>query len=152
MAIMGAIYVAGSRASEPKIHYSLASVARDLNVDPRLLRAVMRPSYADLDFRQGLQGMSYEKYFSKTKAPMLLVHSSDSHIVTSQVLESTKAHKDIHLFSVPGSAHPVSYTNSVNDQIEDFICQDNQSDRNENDDPEGDISDWFERFKGKKFL
>ena len=152
MAIMGAIYVAGSRASEPKIHYSLASVARDLNVDPRLLRAVMRPSYADLDFRQGLQGMSYEKYFSKTKAPMLLVHSSDSHIVTSQVLESTKAHKDIHLFSVPGSAHPVSYTNSVNDQIEDFISQDNQSDKNENDDPEGDMSDWFERFKGKKFL
>ena len=152
VAIMGAIYAAGSRASEPNIHYSLASVARDLNVDPRLLRAVMRPSYADLDFRQGLQGMSYEKYFSKTKAPMLLVHSSDSHMVTPQVLESTKAHKDIHLFSVQGSAHPVAYTNNVNDQIEYFISQADQNNKNENDDPEGDMSDWFERFKGKKFL
>jgi hypothetical protein len=96
--------------------------------------------------------MSYEKYFSKTKAPMLLIRSSESHMVTPQVLESTKAQKDIHLFSVQGNVHPVAYTSNVNDQIEDFISQDNQSDKNENDDPEGDMSDWFERFKGKKFL
>ena len=112
----------------------------------------MRPSYADLDFRQGLQGMSYEKYFSKTQAPMLLVHSSHSHMVTPQVLKSTKAQKDIQLFSVQGAVHPVAYTNNVNDQIEDFISQENQSEKNENDDPDGDMSDWFERFKGKKFL
>jgi hypothetical protein len=56
------------------------------------------------------------------------------------------------LFSVQGTVHPVAYTNNVNEQIEDFISQDNQSDKNENYDSEGDMSDWFERFKGKKFL
>jgi hypothetical protein len=83
---------------------------------------------------------------------MLLIRSNESHMVTPQVLESTKAQKDIHLFSVQGNVHPVAYTSNVNDQIEDFISQDNQSDKNENNDPEGDMSDWFERFKGKKFL
>ena len=152
VAIMGAIYGAGSRVNEPNIHYSLGSVARDLNVDPRLVRAVMRPSYADLDFRHGLQGMSYEKYFSKIKAPALIVHSGDSHMVTPQVLESTKAHKDINLFSVQGTAHPVAYTSEVNDQIESFISQANKIEKNKKDDSEADLNSWFERFKGKKFL
>ena len=152
VAIMGAIYVAGSRSEETHPPYSLASVARDLAVDPRLLRAVMRPAYADLDFRQGLQGLSYEKYFSKTTMPTLLVHSRNSTMVTPQVLEATKNYQHLSLLTVDGFVHPVSYSDSVNVEIERFISQENQADKNSLEDQEKHMSDWFERFKGKKFL
>lgn len=132
--------------------YSITSVARDLHVDPRLLRAVMRPSYSDLDLRQGLVGMSYEKYFLKTKAPMLLVHSTDSRMVTPQVLDSTKNHQGIQIYSARGNEHPVPYTETVNSTIESFISQGNRGDYNQPDGHESDLTDWFERFKGKKFL
>jgi len=152
VSIMGAVYGAGIKATDASIPYSIASVARDLHVDPRLLRAVMRPSYADLDLRQGLAGMSYEKYFLKTKSPMLLVHSADSHMVTPQVLESTRNNKTIQTFSADGNEHPVSYTDTVNKTIESFISQGNRSDYNQPNSSESDLTDWFERFKGKKFL
>jgi pimeloyl-ACP methyl ester carboxylesterase len=152
VSIMGAVYGAGIKATDASIPYSIASVAQDLHVDPRLLRAVMRPSYADLDLRQGLQGMSYEKYFSKTKSPMLLVHSADSHMVTPHVLESTRNKKTIQTFSADGNEHPVSYTDTVNKTIESFISHGNRGEYHQSDSSESDLTDWFERFKGKKFL
>jgi len=121
VAIMGAVYAAGRRASEVMPSYSLSSVAHDLNVDPRLLMAVMRPPYADLDLRHGLHGLSYEQYFAKTKVRTLLIHSTESRMVTEQVLSSTKTHKDMEIFSVSGSQHPVAYTTPVNERIESFI-------------------------------
>jgi hypothetical protein len=79
------------------------------------------PSYADLSFRQTLHGMSYEKYFSKIAIPMLLVYSCENHMVTSQVLDVTNNKKDIRLFPVDGSQHPIPYTAQVNNQIDIFI-------------------------------
>ena len=153
VAIMGAVYATGIRANDASPAYTFSSVARDLNVDPRLLRAVMRPPYADLDLRHGLQGLSYEKYFAKTKVPTLLIHSTESHMVTEQVLDSTKAHKDMEIFSVSGSQHPVLYTSTVNEKIESFISQENgNADIGGDESNDATLSDWFERFKGKKFL
>jgi pimeloyl-ACP methyl ester carboxylesterase len=152
VSIMGAIYGASTKANNANVSYSLGTVARDLQVDPRLLRAVMRPSYADLDFRQGFQGMSYEKYFSKTKAPMLLVHSTDSRMVTPQVIASTKNQKSVQIFSADGNEHPVPYTNAVNDIIEAFVSQNDRDEDSQRESADRDVSDCFERFRGKKFL
>lgn len=152
LSVMGAIYASGGKAREDNISYSLSSTARDLDVDIRLLRAVMRPSYADLGFRQTIHGMSYEKYFSEISAPILLIYSSESHMVTNQVLQVMNNKKDIHLFPVDGSQHPVPYTTQLNHQIDMFISQYNQDSNDENNDPESDINNWFERFKGKNFL
>jgi hypothetical protein len=48
--------------------------------------------------------------------------------------------------------HPVPYSDSINVEIEHFISQENQTDKNTTADQEKHMSDWFERFKGKKFL
>lgn len=152
IALMGGIYNTGIRSNESITTYSLAALARSLDVDPRLLRAVMRPSYADLDLKQTLQGMSYEKYFSKILAPMLLVHSSESQLVTPKVIEATQLSKKIEVFSVPGDDHPVPYSTELNKKIEAFILQSQDNPQDASDEPDQAISDWFNRFKGKKFL
>ncbi len=152
VAIMGSIYAASVRSGEISTSYSLTAIANDLDTDPRLLRAVMRPSYADLDLKQNLIGMSYEKYFSKVLAPTLLVYSESSRLVTPKVIEATQLSKSIQICEIPGDDHPVRYNNELNQKIEAFILQSPNRGAAFRDEPEQLISTWFKRLRGKKSL
>ena len=88
----------------------------------------------------------------KILAPMLLVHSSGSQLVTPKVIEATQLSKQIEVCSVAGNDHPVPYSTELNKKIEAFILQSQDNQQDANDEPDQVISDWFNRFKGKKFL
>jgi len=57
------------------------------------------------------------------------------------------------IFTVSSSQHPVLFTTTVNEKIESFISQANgNADIGGDESNDATLSDWFEQFKGKKFL
>ena len=127
--MMGAIGRNSSFLSDGLLKLGANSFANELDVDPRLLRSVLKPAYADLAFEQNSQGLSFQKYFSKLKKPLLLVHSEESPLVNKTVLDAMKKiDLNVTFYSVEGSQHPAPYTPNIIGKILEF-CGDtsNQS-------------------------
>jgi pimeloyl-ACP methyl ester carboxylesterase len=97
-------------------------LAQKLDVDTRLLSAVMRPDYMDLPHQKTLFGISFEEQFLTIDIPMMVIRSSDSQLLPEVVLQRMqRLSKNINLVEVPGNAHPAPYSHAVVSAINTFI-------------------------------
>jgi pimeloyl-ACP methyl ester carboxylesterase len=93
-------------------------LARDLNVDPRLVVSVLKPTYADLLFEKTSFGLSFEQHFSKIKSPILVIHSEESQLVNWKVIESMLlVDPKPEFIAICGKEHPVFYTENLIEKI-----------------------------------
>jgi hypothetical protein len=98
------------------------SLAEKLNVDTRLLSAVARPNYMDLPHQKTLFGISFEEQFSAIDIPVLVIRSSESQLLPDAVLQRMHSLPINYSFiDVPGSVHPVPYSQSLVKMIHEFI-------------------------------
>ena len=97
-------------------------LAQKLDVDTRLLSAVVRPDYMDLPHQKTLFGISFEDQFLAIDIPMMVIRSTESQLLPETVLQRMRRFpKDISLLEIPGNAHPVPYSYSVVSAIHKFI-------------------------------
>ena len=98
------------------------SLSQKLNVDTRLLSAVARPNYMDLPHQKTLFGIGFEEQFSDIDIPIMVVRSSESQLLPEAVLQRMHSLPiNVSFIDVPGSAHPVPYTESLVSTIHEFI-------------------------------
>jgi pimeloyl-ACP methyl ester carboxylesterase len=99
------------------------SLAQRLDVDTRLLSAVARPNYMDLPHQKTLFGISFEEQFAAIDIPIMVIRSSESQLLPEAVLQRMHSLPiNVSYVDAPGSAHPVSYTESLVSTIYEFIA------------------------------
>ena len=118
LSLLGKIGMNAALNVEGTIRIGPKFLAEDLNVDPRLVLSALKSTYADLFFEKTYFGLSFEKYFSKIKSPILVVHSEDSQLVNSKVIDlmSTFDRKPTFM-AIQGNNHPVFYTENLVERI-----------------------------------
>ena len=122
--MIGTIGRSVSLSSDSFLKSRLEEVAMELDVDPKLLRSTMTPEYADLAFEKNIQGLSFHRSFSRIKEPMLLIHSSESPLVNTTVLQHmANLNAETSYLTVEGDLHPVRYSESVVKSILDFVAK-----------------------------
>jgi len=97
-------------------------LAERLDVDHKLMSAIMQPSYLDLAHSREIAGLSFRPAFEAVEVPVLVIRSEDSPIFTPSV------HKAMHdlpsnysFLSVEGNAHPAAYSENVCEKIAEFM-------------------------------
>ena len=103
-------------------HRDAGSLAQKLDVDSRLLSAVARPNYMDLPHQKTLFGISFEEQFSAIDIPIMVIRSSESQMLPEAVLQRMHSlSTQCSFIDVPGSTHPVPYSESMVARIHEFI-------------------------------
>ena len=103
---------------------SVAELARSLDVDPRLVAAVLNPSHLDLPHASSMQGIGFDESFAAVDIPVLLMYSSASALVTPAVLDRMRAVcVDLRLAALPGERHPLPFDASTAAFIVDFTTE-----------------------------
>lgn len=105
-------------------HYSrdFNGLAQKLDVDARLLSAVMRPDYMDLSHQKTMFGISFEEQFLTIDIPMLVLRSKDSQLLPQAVLQRMyRLTRNFSLIEIAGNTHPVPYSHSIVSAIYKFI-------------------------------
>ena len=121
LSLLGKIGMNAALNVEGTIRIGPKFLAEDLNVDPRLVMSVLKPTYADLFFEKTSFGLSFEKHFAQIKSPILVVHSEDSQLVDSKVIDLMSTFEQKPTFiAIQGSDHPVFYTKNVVEKILSF--------------------------------
>jgi len=117
------------------------SLSQKLDVDTRLLSAVARPNYMDLPHQKTLFGISFEEQFSAIEIPIMVVRSSESRLLTEAVLQRMHSLPiNVSFVDVPGSAHPVPYTESLVSTIHEFIVDAEKKELEKNHPPSSSVS------------
>jgi len=99
-------------------------LARELDVDPRLLRAVQAPGHLDLPHETTLQGVDFGDVFREVGLPILVLKGEESEIVNDVAAEHlTGCHPNTTIVSVPGAGHPVPYSQRVCRSLLKFCLQ-----------------------------
>jgi pimeloyl-ACP methyl ester carboxylesterase len=89
-------------------------LARALDVDPRLLRAVQAPQHLDLPHETTLQGVDFGGVFQEVTLPILVLRGEDSEILNAVAAKHLmNCHPNTTIVSVPRAGHPVPYSDSV---------------------------------------
>lgn len=93
---------------------SEADLARRLDVDPALLRAVRQPSHLDLPHKTRFSGVDFSASFASATAPMLLLRGKDSEIINDSVVQRIfELHPLTRIHECASSGHPVAYSADV---------------------------------------
>ena len=122
MALYGALGRSSFLPNRHRYGQDAHSLSQRLNVDPRLLSAVLRPDYMDLPHQKTFFGISFEEQFSMLDIPIMVVRSSESQLLTQAVLERMYLlSNNLYITEVPGTAHPVPYSKSLVSSIYEFI-------------------------------
>ena len=99
-------------------------LAKTLNVDPNLLKAVMQATHLDIPFKNSMNGIEFTSLFKTFSIPICLIYSMESKLVNSLALHHFKKYAaDAKLVGVKGSSHPVKFDASVMQEISTFIDQ-----------------------------
>lgn len=93
-------------------------LAEQLNIDPVLLHAVRQPGHLDLPHDTRLSGVDFTTTFAQVSAPLLLLRGRSSEIVNDAVVKRLlEIHPLTRVFDCPDSAHPVSYSQAISEEI-----------------------------------
>lgn len=123
MQLFGAIGRASITSREGLAPQSLTELARSLDVDPRLVSAVMNPSHLDLPHASGMQGICFEDSFSAVAVPILLMHSAASALVTPAVVERMQGVcRSLRVAAMPGDRHPLPFDVGSVARMMDFVA------------------------------
>lgn len=99
-------------------------LAKTLNVDPNLLKAVMQATHLDIPFNNTMNGIEFTSLFNTLGIPICLIHSMESKLVNSVALHHLKKYAaDVKLVGVKGSSHPVKFDALVMQELSEFIDQ-----------------------------
>ena len=76
----------------------------------------------DLPHQKTLFGISFEEQFSAIDIPIMVIRSSESQLLPEAVLQRMHSLPiNVSYIDVPGSAHPVPYSESLISTIQEFI-------------------------------
>jgi pimeloyl-ACP methyl ester carboxylesterase len=118
LSLVGKIGLNAALTVEGTIRIGPKFLAEDLNVDPRLVVSALKPTYADLFFEKTSFGLSFERYFSKVKSPVLVIHSAESQLVNPKVIElMSEFDPKPEFIAFHGNDHPVIYTENLVEKI-----------------------------------
>ncbi len=99
-------------------------LAKTLNVDPNLLKAVMQATHLDIPFKNSMNGIEFTSLFKTLSIPICLIYSMESKLVNSSALHHFKKYAaDAKLVGVKGSSHPVKFDAFVSKELSEFIDQ-----------------------------
>jgi len=99
-------------------------LAKTLNVDPNLLKAVMQAPHLDIPFKNSMNGIEFTSLFTTLNIPICLIYSMESKLVNSLALHHFKKNAaDAKLVGVKGSSHPVKFDALVMKELSAFIGQ-----------------------------
>jgi len=99
-------------------------LAKTLNVDPNLLKAVMQAPHLDIPFKNSMNGIEFTSLFTTLNIPICLIYSMESKLVNSLALHHFKKYAaDAKLVGVKGSSHPVKFDAFVSKELSEFIDQ-----------------------------
>lgn len=99
-------------------------LAKTLNVDPSLLKAVMQTAHLDIPFNNTMSGIEFTSLFKTLSMPICLIYSMESKLVNSSALHHFKKYAaDAKLIGVKGSSHPVKFDDFVMQELSEFINQ-----------------------------
>lgn len=99
-------------------------LAKTLNVDPSLLKAVMQTAHLDIPFNNTMSGIEFTSLFKTLSMPICLIYSMESKLVNSSALHHIKKYAaDAKLIGVKGSSHPVKFDDFVMQELSEFINQ-----------------------------
>ena len=99
-------------------------LAKTLNVDPSLLKAVMQTTHLDIPFNNTMSGIEFTSLFKTLSMPICLIYSLESKLVNSSALHHFKKYAaDAKLIGVKGSSHPVKFDDFVMQELSEFINQ-----------------------------
>lgn len=97
-------------------------LAKTLNVDPKLLKAVMQTTHLDIPFHNTIHGIEFKSIFNSIAVPLCLIYSSESKLVTKLAINNIKKYSEtILLVEESGSSHPVKFQKHVVNKIHSFI-------------------------------
>jgi pimeloyl-ACP methyl ester carboxylesterase len=97
-------------------------LAKQLDVDPQLLRAVRQPAHLDLPHENRLSGVDFSDRFAAVTTPILVLRGMDSEIVNDSVVKRMfEIHPLTRVHECPESGHPVAYSKTVCEAIRHFI-------------------------------
>jgi pimeloyl-ACP methyl ester carboxylesterase len=93
-------------------------LAAQLNVSVGAVTAVSSPSHFDLPYRKDWKGMQFGHLLNDFKGQVRLVHGSESGVCLSEQVKSLKREfPNAQVLEVDGAAHPVPFTDAVNQFI-----------------------------------
>jgi pimeloyl-ACP methyl ester carboxylesterase len=95
-------------------------LAKDLRVDPRLIRAVQKPGHLDLPYEATLSGVDFSASFRAVSEPILVLRAGESEMVDDRALAQLEA-GHIRLENFQQAGHPVPYNESSCKVIKDFL-------------------------------
>jgi len=99
-------------------------LAKTLNVDPNLLKAVMQATHLDIPFKNSMNGIEFTSLFTNLSIPICLIYSMESKLVNSLALHHFKKYAaDAKLVGIKGSSHPVKFDAFVSKELSEFIDQ-----------------------------
>ena len=99
-------------------------LAKTLNVDPSLIKAVMQTTHLDIPFNNTMSGIEFISLFKTLSMPICLIYSMESKLVNSSALHHFKKYAaDAKLIGVKGSSHPVKFDDFVMQELSEFINQ-----------------------------
>ena len=99
-------------------------LAKTLNVDPSLLKAVMQTAHLDIPFNNTMSGIEFTSLFKTLSMPICLIYSMESKLVNSSALHHFKKYAaDAKLIGVKGSSHPVKFDDFLMKEMSEFINQ-----------------------------
>ncbi len=95
-------------------------LAKELRVDPRLIRAVQKPGHLDLPYEATLSGVDFSASFRAVPEPILIMKAGQSEMVDSSALAQLGA-SQIRLHHFPDALHPVPYDEESCSVIKGFL-------------------------------
>ena len=97
-------------------------LAQQLNVTLGAVMAVQSPTHFDLSYRKSWKGMQFGHLLNHFDAPLRLVCGGESGVcMPEQVLQLKRSFPKAKVLEVPGAAHPVPFTDTVNHFILDEL-------------------------------
>lgn len=99
-------------------------LAKTLNIDPSLLKAVMQATHLDIPFKNSMNGIEFTSLFKNLSIPICLIYSMESKLVNGLALHHFKKYAaDAKLVGVKGSSHPVKFDAFFMQELSAFIDQ-----------------------------
>jgi len=95
-------------------------LAKELQVDPRLIRAVQKPGHLDLPYEATLSGVDFSASFRAVSEPILVMKAGQSEMVDDNAL-SQLGECQIRLQQFPTALHPVPYDEASCRVIKEFL-------------------------------
>lgn len=94
------------------------SLAKDLNVDPKLLKAVINPSHLNISYMNTIHGIEFKSIFTSIEIPIILIYSKDSKLVNEVAITNIKKYSEnLELIESKGSNHPVKFDKLIVEKL-----------------------------------